>query len=276
GTVAIIQEYKAKGPLTNVLYSIVGLDDGLGVLIFGFAAALAKSLLSGAKLNNFKDFIMLFYHPFLEITLSVILGLLFGVIFAYLAKKLRNPRDLFILTFGSILLLTGFCIYTNLSYIMANMLFGVFIINTQKNTLVKNLKEQLSNTMPLLFVMFFVLGGAHLELGSLLKLGMLGLIYTFTRTFGKISGCYVGAVIGKSDNIIKKYSGIGIISQAGLAIGLSLIVKHELAEISPAADAMGTTIVTVVAATCIIFEIVGPLAAKYALQKAGEIPENTI
>ena len=137
----------------------------------------------------------------------------------------------------------------------------------------------LQEIMPLLFILFFCLAGAHLQISTLPALGSLGAVYIIGRTAGLIGGARVGAMIGHVDSKIKKYIGLGILSQAGVAIGLSLIVKHEFAQLDakynlPHATTIGAVVLTTITATCIFFEIIGPILTKIALTKAGEIPHE--
>ena len=126
---------------------------------------------------------------------------------------------------------------------------------------------------PFLFILFFCLAGAHMKLSALPTLGLLGILYVLSRSAGLLLGARLGAIIGNVEEKIKKYIGMGILSQAGVAIGLSLIVSNEFSEIgSSHADLISTSVLTTVTATCIFFEIIGPILTKIALDKAGEIP----
>ena len=154
---------------------------------------------------------------------------------------------------------------------------GFVLVNTRRQALVHRVTAPLLEIMPLTFVLFFCLAGAHLELKALPGLGLLGLVYIFGRSVGLISGARIGAVFGHVEDKIKKYVGLGILSQAGVAIGLALIVGAEFTGLGAVTDgishgeAIGTTVITTITATCIVFEIIGPILAKYALGKAGEL-----
>ncbi len=271
GTVAIIQEYKAKGPLTKALYSVVGFDDGLGIIIFGFASAFAKSILAQEAGAEAGGLLTLLGTPLKEVVLSMLIGLLVGFIFCLLARKLKSGRDIFILLFGTILISAGMANALHLSIILTNMIVGIFIVNTQTHKLVEQIHNELSEFMPLLFVMFFVLAGANLHVSALPSLGLLGVVYILGRTAGLMSGASIGSLVGKLPDNIKKYLGMGILSQAGVAIGLALIVKNEFTELSAHGAQIGSTVITTVTATCIFFEIIGPILTKIGLEKAGEI-----
>ena len=272
GTVAIIQEYRAKGPLTKALYSVVGFDDGLGIIIFGFAAAIAKSLLSteigGAPLKWY----LLVTEPLIEIGSSIGIGAAIALVFCLLARKLNNPRDIFILVFAAILVSAGLCRMLHLSVILTNMVLGIVVVNTQPSGLVEKLHRELSEFMPLLFILFFILAGANLHVGALPALGIVGLVYIGARTAGLMGGAALGASLGRLSPDIRKYLGMGILSQAGVAIGLSLVVKNDFAGLGAHGQAIGAGVITTITATCIFFEIIGPILTKIALTKAGEIP----
>ena len=152
------------------------------------------------------------------------------------------------------------------------MMLGFVLTNAVPSSLNKALIGQLKTWMPFLFIPFFFLAGAHLEVGALPSLGMLGIVYILSRTSGLMGGAWFGAKVGKSETKIKKYLGFGILSQAGVAIGLSMLVLKDFNELgTPEASTIATTVITTITATCIVFEIIGPIGAKYALTKAGEI-----
>jgi Kef-type K+ transport system membrane component KefB len=279
GTVAIIQEYRAKGSLTRALYAVVGFDDGLAIIIFGFAAALAKSLLQAEAPDHVSEgFLQMLKAPTVEILLSIVVGTVLGFIMAQLVRFIRNSRDMLVIVFGMITLGTGLSMQWHLSLILTNMVIGFFLINTRREALVHKVTAPLLEIMPLIFVLFFCLAGAHLQLSALPGLGLVGLVYILGRSVGLIGGARLGAVFGHAEEKIKKYIGLGILSQAGVAIGLALIVNAEFAELGSVnaegithGALIGTKVITTITATCIVFEIIGPVLAKYALGKAGEL-----
>jgi Kef-type K+ transport system membrane component KefB len=277
GTVAVIHEYKAKGSLTKALYAVVGFDDGLAIVIFGFAAAFAKNLLVAEATGHNGSILPAMWPPLKEVGLSVLVGGVIGFAFCQMVRRLQSSKDILIVIFGAVLLATGLSIRWHLSLIMTNMVVGFVLVNTRREALVHRVMAPLREVMPLTFILFFCLAGAHLEISSLPALGTLGLVYIVARSAGLIGGARLGSMIGHVDDKIKKYIGLGILSQAGVAIGLSLIVKHEFdlldAEFSlPHALTIGATVLTTITATCIFFEVIGPILTKVALTKAGEIP----
>jgi len=296
GTVAVIQECKARGKLTTALYAVVGFDDGLAILIFGFSAALAKRIMLGSVLGvgTEQSVLAAMRGPSLEILWSLLVGAVLGVVYTLLVRKLHAGRDMLIMAFGTVMIATGVSLHFGLSLILTNMAAGFVLANTRREGLVRRATDPLREVMPLLFILFFCLAGAHLKLSELPKLGAIGLVYVLARSAGLIGGARLGGVIGKMDEGIKKWIGLGILSQAGVAIGLSLIVSSEYAELGKMPEvaaaveryatlhpaigrlaydplAIGAAVITVITATSIVFEIVGPILTRIALTKAGEI-----
>ena len=285
GTVAVIQEYRTKGPMTKALYAVVGFDDGLGIIIFGFAAAIARNVLAHHTGASDAGTLMMIWTPFKEILFSLILGCLSGYVFSFLAHRLRSNRDLLIVMFGIVLFLTGVSKSLHLSLILTNMSAGIIIVNTQPSSLLSKLNTVMGDVMPLLFTLFFTLAGAGLEVKALPALGFIGSVYMICRSVGLIGGSYIGGSMGKTLPVIKKYLGYGILSQAGVAIGLSLSVKHDFQGLGSVlrtidgvpfteGDHISAAVLATITATSIIFGIIGPILTKYSLVKAGEIKSN--
>ena len=279
GTVAVIQEYKAKGSLTKALYAVVGFDDGLAIIIFAFAATIAKNLIISSCGGQSESVIASLTGPLKEVGISVLLGGVIGIAFSLLIKRIRSDRDILILMFGTVVVTCGLSARWHLSLIMTNMITGFVLANTSRVMQIRRINGPLNEVMPLVFVLFFTLAGAHLEISALPGLGLVGVIYILARTTGLIGGSRLGAMIGNVEDKVKKYVGLGILSQAGVAIGLSLIMKNELDIINakydlPSASVMGAAVLTTVTATCIFFEIIGPICTKIALKKAGEIADD--
>jgi Kef-type K+ transport system membrane component KefB len=282
GTVAVIHEYKAKGSLTKALYAIVGFDDGLGIIIFGFAAAMAKYFLMTETGDTSGNMLAAMLFPLKEVFLSLIIGAVLAVIISLLARNIKKEGGLIILIFGFSFIACGLSELFHLSIILTNMILGMVIVNTQPHYVVQKFHDRLVLFMPLLFIMFFTLAGANLHVSALPSLGLLGILYIFARSAGLIGGSRLGAMFGHVEPKIKKWVGLGILSQAGVAIGLALIVKYEFAGLGKvvetvngvditSGDQLGTVVITTVTATCIFFEIIGPVLTKIALTKAGEI-----
>ncbi len=266
GTAVVLQEYKAKGPLTNSLYAVVGLDDGLAIMIYAFASGLAKIFLTGSGLS----FMNIIARPSIEIGGAVILGGIMGLLLGYFIRRVYNKSDILAITLGCILLCTGLSKYFGLSLILANLSLGMVFAN---NFLLANRRTYQviqSITLPI-YIVFFVIAGAHLQIGLLPAMGVLGLIYIICRILGLMGGAYFGAAVSKSPPVVRKYLGLGILSQAGVAIGLAILATREFGLLGAAGKELAVVVINTIAATTIIFEIIGPIATKFAISKAGEM-----
>jgi Kef-type K+ transport system membrane component KefB len=265
GTAVVLQEFKAKGSLTNIIYALVGLDDGVTIIIYVFAIALAKVFFLHAALSFFEIIIAL-----KEIAGSIFLGGLIGASSGYLLRKIRRRNDVLVISLGAVFICTGLSEYFHFSLILSNLTFGMVFANL---FLIANRRayEAIQSITSPLYIIFFVVAGAHLQFSRLLDIKFLGLVYIICRTLGKIGGSYFGAVISKSDSIIKKYVGIGILPQAGVAIGLAILVAKEFSPLGPAGRDLAITVVNTITVSTIVFEIIGPIGTKIAISKAGEI-----
>jgi Kef-type K+ transport system membrane component KefB len=275
GTVAVIDEYRARGSLTRALYAVVGFDDGFGIIIFGFASAFARSMLNVESGGPAATLSALIAKPFLEIGLSVGIGSVIAFVFCLPMHKISSQRDVFVLTFAFVLIATGICVRLRLSVILTNLILGIVAVNTQPEKVIRKIRTEITQALPLLFVLFFILAGAHLRLSLLPSLGLVGIVYILARSGGLVGGSWLGALLGRAEKKIRTYLGLGILSQAGVAIGLALVVGQRFAEFGARGSAIGSTVITTITASCIVFELVGPILTKYALTKAGEIPVNT-
>jgi len=272
GTVNVIQEYKTKGNLTKALYAVVGFDDGLAIIIFGFVAAVAKNILQSEASGAGGKLLTSFVQPVEELLLSFLIGVILGLVFGFMQKMLTQERDSLILVIGFVFVATGLSMVLHLSIILTNLVVGFVFVNTRRQTRVRGVIAQVQTLIPFMFILFFCLAGAQMKLSTLPQLGMIGTVYIISRTVGKMFGARFGAEIGRVEKSLKKYVWLGILSQGGVAIGLSMVVSNDLGKIGTAhAQEVVSAILTCIPATCVFFGIVGPILAKVALTKAGEI-----
>lgn len=257
-TVAVIKEVKAKGPLTECLLAVVALDDALGVIVFGILTTVAKVLNDGFHGTSISHMIMV---PLEEIFFSLLLGLIMGIILGYVAKRTRNNKTLLTFTLGSVFLITGIAEHFHLSAILANMMVGAVIVNTSPRR--RKIFNQIEGIEIPLFVAFFALAGASLEIEMLGKVGLAGLIYLIARMIGKYVGSYVGGKFAKADPMVTKYLGWTLMPQAGVAVGLTMVATNLYPE-------WKGIILNIVLASVLITELIGPVFSRKALELAGE------
>ncbi len=164
-------------------------------------------------------------------------------------------------------------------YLIAGLLLGLsFLMENLRifNDLALSFMEILTSfTLPI-YIVFFVIAGTHLQLNMLSKMGLIGLVYIICRSIGPIGGAFFGTSISKAEKAIRKYLGFGILSQAGVAIGLALLVTREFSSLGPQAKELATLVINTIAATTIIFKIIGPIATKFAITKAGEVRKDIL
>ena len=262
GAVAVIHEYKAKGKLTNSILAVVGFDDGLAVLIFAFSIAVVGVLLSGVLSVS-----TMLFEPIKDIGGALIIGSGVGLIFAVIFKRLIEREEIIALTITAIFITAGLSVLLDVSLILACMSLGMIVINVypQDN---KPVFEHIKSISLPIYILFFVIAGINLHLGLLVSIGAIGIVYIICRSMGLIGGSYLAALASKADPVIRNNIGLGILSQAGVAIGLSLIASSKLSDLGY--PEVGTLIVTVVAATSVVFEVIGPLSARFAIMRSGE------
>ena len=265
GTAVVLQECKAKGPLTNALYAVVGLDDGLAMMIYAFAAGLAKVF----RTHQHMSLAGMVTKPLVEIGGSIILGGIIGYLLGFVLRKVYNKKEILAVSIGFILLCAGLANYFHFSLILANLSLGMVFANSFLLANRRTYQSINSITLPI-FIIFFVIAGAHLQISLLPAMGVLGLVYIICRTCGLMGGAYIGASIAKSPTVIRKYLGMGILSQAGVAIGLAIMVTREFSGLGSVGKDLSIMVINTIAATTIIFEILGPIATKFAITKSGE------
>ena len=258
-TVMVIKQYKAKGPLIDTLLPVVALDDALAIISFGISFALAKSLLD---LGGSGSLLMSILLPLWEIALAILVGIIIGVFLTYISNKVKGEDELLSIIIAFIFLAVSISSFLNVSSLLLCMSFGVTISNLSRHSN-RNL-QAIERFTPPIFIAFFTLAGAELNLSVLRYAGFLGLGYVFFRSLGKIIGAYIGAKLADTEEVVQKYLGLTLLPQAGVAIGLSMMAQNLMPE-------LGATIRTIILASTVIYELFGPMIAKTAMIRAKAI-----
>ncbi len=265
-TLMVVRQYKAKGKLTNLLLPIVALDDAVGLIIFAVSFGFAKTLVSG-EFNIYSVLV----DPIVEIVFSLVLGAILGYLLAWAEKYFfsRSKRQAIVVT--AIFLAVALSklkfhlgpVEFGLSPLLVCMMLGTVFCNVCDFS--ANLMEKTDRWTAPLFILFFVLSGAELEFSVFEEFSVvgIGIVYIIVRSFGKWFGARIGADIAKCEPNIKKYLGITLLPQAGVALGMS-ISALEIGE-------TGIVIRNIVLFGVLIYELFGPLMTKIALTKAGDI-----
>ncbi len=257
-TIMVIREYRSKGVLTDTLLGVVAIDDAWGLILFAVSLAVARELFYASHLLPWKVVGL----ALLKVLGSFIIGGILGWIFTFLSRFARHREETLIYGLGFLFLGVGLSKLVDTSVLLTNMFFGTVVVNLHPRG--KRFFDVIKDVDFPLYLLFFVLAGANLELRVLKELSLIGLAYFFTRPFGEWLGSWLGATIAKSTKVVKRYLGLGLIPQAGVALGMALYVKAAFPE-------AGNLILTVIVGTTVLYEIVGPIFTKFSLQRAGEI-----
>ncbi len=259
-TIMVVRQYKAKGPVTETLLSVVALDDAVALIAFGFAVAMVNTMQHPSS----SSVILSILTPLVEIVGSILLGFLLGLLFTIPLRFFKKDSNRLIITVAFVFLGSALASMLGLSSLLLCMCMGAMLINVNRSS--SEILKLVDSITPPIFLMFFVVSGMELDISILPQIGVIGILYVVFRVIGKVAGASIGASIMQAPAVIKKYLGFTLVPQAGVAIGLSLVASQMLPEFGP-------TIRAVVLCATFIYELTGPAITKIALKKAGEISE---
>jgi Kef-type K+ transport system membrane component KefB len=254
---AIVREYKAKGPLTTTLLSIVAIDDGVAIILFSIATGVASALAGMAEGLSLYG---MFGSPVLEILQSIAIGAVLGFTLIHIAKLVKNRSLLLVAVLGAIMLCVGIADILEVSLILANMVLGVIVCNTTYREEMFGVIDDIEDAI---FAIFFVLAGLHFDLKAMHAAGLIAVLIFMARFAAKYFGTMAGAQIARSPEDVKKYLGLALMPAAGVSIGLALLAQRAFPD-------LGSIIYNAILATVVINELIGPPLTKLAIFKAGE------
>ena len=261
-TLMVIRENNSSGPFTESVIGVIGLNNILALLAFSLAAvALDLSSMVTDSGITIIGIVKTVFPLLWQLVGSSALGFLVGLLLASWASKVVESGEVLILLVGCVLLTVGISSALDLSPLIGSLAVGATMANLSSKS--RKLFEALSRTDPPLYVIFFVLAGADLNLALLPSLGVLGGAYVLARAVGKLGGTWLAARKVEFGEKVEHLLGFSILAQAGLAVGLVIVTRERFPEIAP-------TVTTVVLGAIIVFEIAGPLSAKAALGRSGE------
>ncbi len=258
-TLLVIRELKAKGPFTSTLMAIVAIDDGLAIMIFGLVVTVTHQLIGQTGTPLLYSILI----GIMEIGGSLLLGLLTGICLIYVLGKLSDSGELITAGLAILLLCSELAIFLHISPLLAGMAAGFILVNKVERDV--RIFRALNRFEPPIYVLFFTLAGAHLNISSLKAAGIIGVIYFLARISGKIIGVALGARIARSPLPVRRYLGFALLPQAGVAIGLIFLLSSD-----PALATYTSIITPVVLAGVFLSELIGPVSARFALTRAGE------
>lgn len=265
-TIMVIKQYKAKGPMTDLLLSVVAIDDAVALIAFGFAVAITKMITPvvaiAGQVAEKSSALMSMLAPLYEVGISLVVGAILGFLFAVPMRWFKKDSNRVCLVVAFVFLTSAIAGLIHGSPLLTCMTMGAAFTNLRNDA--DKVNDMVDFITPPLYMMFFVFAGAELNLGILPTVGLVGILYIVTRAIGKYFGAFLGATITKTPKNIRNYLGFTLIPQAGVAIGLSLVAESVVPDYAP-------TIRAVVLCATLVYEIVGAVLAKGALQKVGEI-----
>jgi len=261
-TIAVKHEYNAKGDVSSTIMGIAAFDDVMGIINYSLAIAAAKMLVSKQVIGLHN-----FIEPFVDIGGAVLIGIGFGFLFNFISGIIKKETEgvLIVLILGMLALCFGLASLVHIDKLLSTMTFGVVVVNfNPRKDKIFGMMERY--TEELIFVLFFTISAMHLKFSVLFSYSFLIFLFVFLRAIGKVVGTRLGAHISRSPEKVRKYTAGGLIPQGGIVIGLALLIKQN-----PAFSGFSDVLINVIIGAAIIHELIGPVFAKWALQKAGEI-----
>ena len=266
-TLMVVRQYKARGPVTETLLPVVAFDDAIGLIVFAICFGVAKVLAGGGEITATSIALL----PLLEIVLSLVVGAGLGLVIALACKLFKSRANRLSVMVAVVLVAVGLCqieiLGVHMSSLLICMMVGAAFTNARKDAVV--ILDGQERWTPPLFMLFFVISGATLDLTIIPYIGVIGVVYIIFRSLGKYFGAFLGGVVTKADKNVKNFLGITLLPQAGVAIGMAQTVAGE-----PNLQQISQSIVTVVLCATLVYELIGPLLTKICLVKAGEITEK--
>jgi Kef-type K+ transport system membrane component KefB len=262
-TLAVTHEYNARGDVASTILGVAAFDDALGVINYSLATAVATALILHEGLNIRTSVL----GPVIAIVGAIGFGAAFGFVLNAMTRLLKRESEgvLIVLIIGLLSLCFGTASLLGLEELLATMAMGAVVANSNpiRDRIFRVLERY---TEELVFVLFFTLSGMHLDFSTLSRSYMLIVFFVALRAAGKYVGTSIGARVSHAPTSVRKYAAGGLIPQGGIVIGLALLIRQN-----QAFDAVSEVVIGTVIGATVIHEIIGPLVAKWALRRAGEI-----
>jgi len=262
--IAIVRELGAKGRFASTFLAIVATDDAIALIMFALALAIGSTMIldGGFGWNSLLDASVL-------ILFSSMLGVISALINTVLEKILTQYKAMeTIATLGLIFIVYSLSEHWKLEPLLSAMVMGVVMVNTSADFDIVE-KEIDQHLAELIFMLFFILSAMHFHFSALFTFPLAIGLYILLRLFGKVGGSYFGALISGSDDIIKKYMGLALLPQAGVAIGLALSLQKQ-----DGLELIAPIILNIIITTTLIHELVGPFFIRYAIKKSAEADKS--
>ncbi len=263
-TVMVLNEYNAKGMVTSMILAVVGIDDAIALIIFSLIEPIALNQYLGEEKLLIGEVLIV---PLLEIVASLVMGIVIGYISQKFIVKFTDGTKKILTLVVTVIGSSALAILFNLSPLITNMAVGFAYRNFARKNL--NIAQYIDILTTPLYALFFILAGTEIRLDSITSISFLliAFVYTITRVIGKVGGSFIGGVLADAPDKVKKYVGLGLLPQSGVAIALAYTVEQDFSF----APEVGLLIFNILLFTSALTEVFGPLATKYAVSKAGEV-----
>lgn len=277
--VACMRGYKTHGSISELVCPMVAIDDLIGIVMFSFALPFSVYFAGHeGEVLTFSKFVL---GPIFNIGFSVLIGVVLGYITLYIIRVYRYADNISIVLIIVTAILVGVGIGESFetSDILLPMMMGFVITNGIKSRMTERIKGNTDAIVLPLLLVFFTISGADLKLEKFALIGLLGVVYIFVRIFGKYVGTRTAASIMKETPTVKKYLGLTLIPQGGVALDMAILAEVRFQQIftetnNVVFEEIGTTIFTVILGAIIFYKIIGEVVVKWAFNKSGEIDDD--
>ena len=269
-TLMVVKQYKAKGPLTDILLPIVAIDDAVGLVLFAVSFGVAKAIGSGTI-----SLVSILVEPLIEVVLSLLLGALMGILFNFCEKFFHSRSKRLAMSVTFVLLTVALSmikfsvggVHIGFSSLLVCMMLGTVFCNICDFS--PELMDRVDRWTAPLFIVFFVISGAELDLSVFTSIGIVivGVVYVIARSAGKYLGAFSSAKAMKCDKHIVNYLGLTLLPQAGVALGMAIKASDPKTGLGET----GAIVAQITLFAVLVYELVGPMITKISLIKAGEI-----
>lgn len=257
-TLLVLREYDSEGVVTDSLITLTGLNNFICLTLF----TLCFPLITLATEPSFTPFVFTIFSSLGSILLFLAVGFTLGFFLSFFENRISKPNELIVITMGTIIMGIGLAHILGVSPLLVNLVMGVTVINLAKRGSV--LFEEIKRIDLPIYAAFFALSGASLHWGLLSAVGGVGILYVAGRMLGKVLGVAFGAAQAGTSQNLKKRGGLGLLAQAGVVLGLALLVQDKDPK-------LGEIVSTTILSTVIVFEILGPLAVRWSVVRSGEV-----
>jgi Kef-type K+ transport system membrane component KefB len=252
----VVREARADGKFTRTLLGIVAIDDAIGLIFFSLMLAIAHTMKGHGGASE-----ILLYSS-LEIGGAVLVGIVLGIPMAYLTGRIRPGEPTLAEALGMVFLCGGIAIWLDVSFLLASMVMGGVVANLARHH--QRPFHAIENIEWPFMILFFVLAGASLNLGSLSRIGIIGAAYVIFRIVGRLAGAWTGGTISHVDPLLNRWMGAALMPHAGVALGMALVATQRFPDLAD-------TILPIVIGATVLFELIGPVLTRKALVRVGEV-----